>query len=120
MSNAQVAAYYQTQNGESGPKLGAEVLATALNVYATTSSLGGAWAQAYGFKVDTYGLGARSYNVGSNGAAFGVANNTVRDVYQLLQAADASVVKGVLYGGNATLVADAVNVFDGVNRAGGM
>ncbi len=120
MSNAQVASYYLTQFSQSGPKLGAEVMATALNVYATTSSLGGAAGQAYGFTVSAYGLGASSYNVGGNGAAFGVANNTTLNVYQLLQAADGRVVKGVLYGGNATLITDAVNVFDGINSAGGI
>ncbi len=120
MTNAQVASYYLTQFGQSGPKLGAEVMATALNVYATTSSLGGAAGQAYGFTVSAYGLGASSYNVGGNGAAFGVANNTTLNVYQLLQAADLQQGgKGVLYGGNGTLIADAVNVFDGINSAGG-
>src|SRR5262249_1324494 len=67
-SNAQVAAFYQTQFALAGPKVEAQVLATALNVYATTSSLGGAWAQAYGFAVSAAGLGARTYNVGSDGA----------------------------------------------------
>ena len=119
-TNAYVAAYYVTLFGQSGSKLGAEVLATALNVYATTSSLGGTAAQAYGFKVDAYGLGASSWNVGGNGAAFGVANNTVLNVYQLLQAANAKAVSGVLYGGDPTLMALALNVFDGVNTAGGL
>ena len=120
MTNAQVAAYYLAQFGQSGPKLGAEELATALNVYATTNSLGGTAAQAYGFKVDAYGLGASSYNVGANGAAFGVANNTVLDVYQFLQAANARSAQGMMYGGDATLIAEAVNVFDAINSAGGI
>jgi hypothetical protein len=119
-TNAYVAAYYVTLFGQSGSKLGAEVLATALNVYATTSSLGGTAAQAYGFKVDAYGLGASSWNVGGNGAAFGAANNSVLNVYQLLQAANAKATSGVLYGGNATLIALALNVFDSVNTAGGL
>jgi hypothetical protein len=120
MTNAQVAAYYLTQFAAAGPKLGAEVMATALNVYATTSSLGGTAAQAYGFKVDAYGLGASTSNVGSNGAAFGVANNTTLNVYQLLMAANAKVVNGVMYGGDATLTAAAVSMFDAVNGAGGL
>ncbi len=119
-TNAQVAAYYQALFGQASSKAGAEVLATALNVYATTSSLGGTAAQGYGFTVDAYGLGASSYNVGSNGAAFGVANSTVLNVYQLLRAANARAANGVLYGGDATLIALAVNVFDGVNMAGGI
>src|SRR5262249_38891081 len=40
-TNAQVAAFYQSLFNNSATKLDAEVLATALNVYATTSSLGG-------------------------------------------------------------------------------
>jgi hypothetical protein len=39
--------------------------------------LGGTGAQAYGFKVNADGLGAYSWGIGSNGTAFGVANNTV-------------------------------------------
>jgi hypothetical protein len=119
-TNAQVAAFYLMQFGMTGPKLGAEVLATALNVYATTSLLGGTAAQAYGFQVDAYGLGASSCNVANNGAAFGVANNTVLNVYQLLQAANAKAANGVLYAGDATLIALAVGVFDGINTAGGI
>ena len=117
-TNAQVAAYYLTLFGERGPNLGAEVMATALNVYATTSSLGGTAAQAYGFKVSAYGLGASSYNVGCDGSAFGVANNTVLNVYQILRAANAEAANGVLYAGDATLIAQALNVFDGINTAG--
>jgi hypothetical protein len=120
MTNAQVAAYYQTQFAQTGPKIGAEVLATALNVYATTSSLGGTAATAYGFKVDAYGLGASTYNVGVNGAAFGVANNTVLNVYQLLLAANAMAVNGVMYAANTSLVSPAISVFDGVNSTGGL
>jgi hypothetical protein len=40
-TNAQVASFYQTLFNETGPKLDAFVLATALDVYATTASLGG-------------------------------------------------------------------------------
>ena len=49
-----------------------------------------------------------------------MANNTVLNVYQLLQAANAKAVSGVLYGGDPTLMALALNVFDGVNTAGGL
>src|SRR5262249_11910868 len=66
----------------------AQMLATALNVYATTQSLGGSAGAVYGFVVTANGLGASSVNVGADGAAFGVANNTKRNVYQLLLAAN--------------------------------
>src|SRR5439155_21363531 len=118
MTNAQVAAFYQGLFNLSRPKLDAEVLATALNVYATTLSLSGTVAQAYGFTVNAYGLGADSFNVGANGPAFGVANNTTLNVYELLLAANKKAVNGVLYGGDQTLRNEAINVFDAINQAG--
>jgi hypothetical protein len=95
-----------------------DVLATALNVYATTSAWGGSAAAAYGFTVSTTGLGACSSSVGSDGAAFGVANNTTRNVYQLLLAVNSKAVNGVLYNGDATLQAQAADLFNGLNQAG--
>jgi hypothetical protein len=119
-TNAQVAAFYQKLFGLSAPKLDAEVLATALNVYATTSSLGGTAGVAYGFVVTAAGLGAGVYNVGSNGSAFGVANNSTLTVLTILEEANAQAVLGVLYNGNTTLRSQAVTVFDGINSAGGV
>src|SRR5262249_25090246 len=72
-SNADVAAFYQIRFAQSGSNLEVSILATALNVYATTQSLGGTIGQAYGFSVTAAGLGADSFSVGSDGAAFGVA-----------------------------------------------
>jgi hypothetical protein len=115
-----VAAFYLTQFGLSGPKVEAQVLAVALNVYATTASLGGSAGAAYGFTVSATGLRARSYNVGSDGAAFGVANNTTLNVYQLLVAVNRKAVNGVLYNGNATLQAQAADLFNALNQAGGI
>jgi PKD repeat protein len=119
-TNAQVASFYLTLFNETGPKADAQVLAAALDVYATTSSLGGTNATQYGFTVDAFGLGASTYNVGSNGAAFGVANNTTLDVWQLLLGANAQAVNGVLYNGNTTLINDAVNVFEAIAGLGGI
>jgi hypothetical protein len=68
----------------------------------------------------SYGLGASSYNVGSNGSAFGVANNSVLNVYQLLQAANTDASSSGLYASNTSLIPLAVNVFDSVNSAGGI
>ena len=99
---------------------GAEYLAAALDVYATTRSLGGAEAQAYGFTVSGTGLGADSFNVGVDGSAFGVPNRTTLNVYQLLLAVNNNAVKGVLYNGNATLRLDAADLFTGLNKAGGI
>ena len=58
-------------------------------------------------------------NVGGNGAAFGVADGTTVTVLDLLLAADARAVNGVLYNGNAALRDKANNVFSAVNGAGG-
>ena len=90
-------------------------LGTALNIYATTSSLGGSAAGAYGFTVSATGLGARSFSVGKDGAAFGVANNTTLNVYELLLAVNKTAVKGVLYNGDATLQAQAADLFNALN-----
>jgi hypothetical protein len=119
-SNAQVAAFYLMQFDLHGPKVEAEVLAGALNLYATTASLDGSAGTAYGFTVSATGLGARSYNVGSDGAAFGVANNTTWNVYELLLAVNARAVHGVLYNGDAMLRQEAADLFDALNNAGGI
>jgi hypothetical protein len=120
LTNAQVGAFYLTQFGLHGPKAEAEVMAAALGVYATTQSLGGTAAQAYGFTVSATGLGARSFNVGSDGAAFGVANSSTLNVYQLLQAVNQMAVKGVLYNGDSSLSQEAAALFDVINQAGGI
>src|SRR5262249_22206983 len=96
-TNAQVAAFYLSQFNLPGPNVEAEVLATALSIYATTSSLGGNAGVAYGLAVSDTGLGARSFNVGADGLAVGVANNTVLNVYELLLAVNKQAVNGVPY-----------------------
>jgi hypothetical protein len=101
-----------------GTQVQAQVLAVALNVYATTSSLGGSAGAAYGFAVNSTGLGAQSYSVGKDGTAFGVPNNTTLNVYQLLLAVNKQAAKGVLYGGNATLQSQAADLFNSLNQAG--
>jgi MBG domain (YGX type) len=119
-TNLQVAAFYLTQFSLHGPKVEAEVLATALNVYATTLSLGGTAASAYGFTVSATGLGARSFNVGVDGAAVGVANNTSLNVFEMLKAVNQRAVGGMLYNGNATLRQQTTDLFDAINQAGGI
>jgi len=117
-SNARVAAYYQTLFNLGGAQ--AQVLAVALNVYATTSSMGGNAGASYGFTASATGLGARSFNVGQDGAAFGVANNSTLSVYGLLAAVNKQAVSGVLYGGNATLQAQCADLFSALDQAGGI
>jgi hypothetical protein len=117
-TNAQVAAFFQGLFRLPAPQADAQVLAVALNVYATTSSLGGSAGAAYGFTVSATGLGARSYNVGRNGEAVGVANNTTLNVYEMLLAVNKQAVNGVLYGGSAALQKQVANLFAALNQAG--
>src|SRR5262249_36791636 len=117
-TNDQVAAYFQTLFKLGGTQSQARVLAVALNVYVTTSSLGGTVGEPYGFIVSPTGLGARSFSVFNMGAAFGVDNGTSLNVYQLLRAVNQRAVNGLLYGGDATLLAQADSVFKLLNQAG--
>jgi hypothetical protein len=119
--NAYIAALFQQDFLQKGQKLDAQVLATALSVYATNATLDSTQAAAkYGFKVSGDGVGTATFNVGSNGDAFGVANNTTMTVLDLLLAADAQAVDGVLYNGNTTRRNEANNVFSALNQAGGI
>ena len=51
-------------------------------------------ATAYGLPVDANGLGAYTFSIGFHGAAFGVANFTVLDIYQIMLGANNSAVSG--------------------------
>ncbi len=70
--NTVVAAQYQACFNAKNQKTCAQVMATALSAYATSSALaGGGLAAAYGFNVSDAGTGAKSYNVGASGSALG-------------------------------------------------
>jgi hypothetical protein len=117
--NAFVAALFQQDFVQKGQKLDAQVLATALSVYATNATLDSTGVAAqYGFTVSGDGVGTATFNVGASGDAFGVSNNTTMTVLDLLLAADARAVNGVLYGGNTTLRSEANDVFSALNQAG--
>ena len=103
-TNAEVAALFTALFKRTGqtspggpPKLDAQVLATALAVYVTNQTLAGTTAVAYGFLVTEYGVGAATYNVGGNGAAFGVASNVSISVLGLLLAVNDRTANGLLY-----------------------
>ena len=96
-SNTEVGTHFRTLFAIRGQKLEAQVMATALAVYVTNQSLAGTVGQAYGFHVSTHGVGTRTYNVGSRGAAFGVEDDTELTVLDLLLATDAMTLDGVLY-----------------------
>jgi hypothetical protein len=120
-SNASVAALFQQDFLQQGPKLDAQVLATALSAYATNATLDATKVAAqYGFTVSGDGVGTAAVSVGSDGDAFGVANNTTMTVMDLLLATDAQAVNGVLYNGNTTKRSHANDVYSAINQAGGL
>jgi len=88
---AEVASFYKNEffmkklKGTS--KVDAQFMATALATFFTSSNLsGGSVAAGYGFNVTDTGIGTKVVNVGSSGAAFGVANNTDMTIMALLLA----------------------------------
>src|SRR5262249_23170793 len=119
--NASVAALFQQDFVMKGVKVDAQVLATALSVYATNATLDPTKVAAtYGFTVSGDGAGTATANVGSNGDVFGVSNNSTLTLMDLLLAADAQAVDGILYNGNATKRNEANAVFSAVNQTGGI
>ncbi|HLJ94404.1 MAG TPA: hypothetical protein VKU02_14555, partial [Gemmataceae bacterium] len=117
-TNAQISYYYQNLFVTSqGTGLDVEILDTALDVFASTLSLGGTIGQSYGFTVNSYGLGAYSWNIGASGAAFGTPNYTVLDVFQILLAANNNAVGGEPWNGNSLLRNEASTVYQGINAA---
>jgi uncharacterized protein (DUF2141 family) len=117
-TNTQVAAAYQGLFNVSGQKLDAQVMAAALAVYVTDSDLAGTAAKSYGFVVSSSGAGAALFNVGSNGQAMGVANNTQMSVLNALQAVNTQASNGTLYNGSTSLRNLANSIFDGINSTG--
>ena len=98
--NDGVALEYQRLFKLKHQKLDAQVMATALSVYVTSSNLSdGTVAAAYGFTVTETGIGTKLFNVGDSGEAFDVADNTNLTIMQLLQATDdkTSSESGELY-----------------------
>jgi hypothetical protein len=117
-TNSQVASYYQTLYSQSGQKC-AQVLATCLSVYVTNSNLAGCTtATSCGFTVNSTGSACAGYNVGSNGAAFGVSNNTSLTLLQLLLDVNNQAVNGSLYNGNSTLTNQCYTLLNALNNAG--
>jgi hypothetical protein len=118
-SNAYVAALFQSDFVVKGTKLDAQLLATALSVYATNATLDSTDVVAnYGFVVSGDGVGTATVNVDSNGDAFGVTNNTTMTVMDLLLATDAQAIDGLLYNGNTTKRNEANAVCSTVNEVG--
>ena len=123
-TNAQVVADFQTAFGNVGGVQGntyAQTFSVALAVYATDPALGADSTAAHnGFTIKPGGTGSDSYNVGSNGAAFGVLNNTSLNVFQILQILNSNYnpTTGQFYGGSQSLTSAANNVTNGINQGG--
>jgi hypothetical protein len=94
-NNAYVASFFQSRFVVQGQKLDTQVLATALAVYVTDPTLDSTVVGSqYGFIVGSNGLATAMYDVGGDGAVFGVADDTTMTVMDLLKATDAQAVDG--------------------------
>jgi hypothetical protein len=80
----------------------------------------GVTAAQYGFTVLGDGVGTATFNVGSNGDAFGVSSNSTMTVLDLLLATNEQAMGGWLYRGDATRRSHANNVYSALNQAGGI
>jgi hypothetical protein len=116
-TNSQVVTYSISLFNSQSQKTYAQVLATALNVYATDNGLGGSAAKSYGFTVDSVGLATSTYNVGSNGQAIGLSNNTSYSVLFLLEQTDSLTTNGVIKSSASNAV---YSIFLAINQAGGI
>lgn len=118
-TNAEIASHFRTLFQVQGMKLEAQIMATALAVYVTDQQLaGGTFARRYGFNVDNVGTAGSLFNVRTNGAAFGVANNTTLSVWNILKITDANSVNGVAWVTSNTFRVMGNNVFTGINEQG--
>ena len=100
-------------------ELDAQVLATAFAAYVTNSSLAGNTAAQYGFLVTQYGVGIATINVGTAGAAFGVADHTEMTIMDILLATNERADNGHLYYNVDVLLRQLANeLYTGINEAG--
>ncbi len=95
-TNTQVASYCKTLSyGNSNQQACGQVLSTALCAYVTNSNLaGGSYGSSCGFTVSSGGLGADTYNVGYNGSALGLSNNSTCGILDLLTQIDSQSKNG--------------------------
>ncbi|MCE5266296.1 MAG: matrixin family metalloprotease, partial [Planctomycetaceae bacterium] len=122
-TNTQVATAYNTYffTTGSGAKTNGQILAAALGVYATSTTLaGGNYARKYGFNVSAAGAGWDTVTLGSDAPAFG--NAAQLTVLQMLQSVNAQASAGVLYAASSqksTFCTEANHAFDTkINSAG--
>jgi protocatechuate 3,4-dioxygenase beta subunit len=120
--NWEVADYMKALAADSTKQLQANVLATVFAVYVTdTDWAGGSYAASYGFNVSTTGVKNDYFNIGTSGAAFGVQDDSILTVWQILQATNARASGGVLWSGYSSAIkTKALWVFVGINGEGGI
>ena len=115
-TNDYVAERYLALFRAKGPKLGAEVMASALAVYVTNVNLAGDAAVAYGFTVSEYGAGIATFSVGSSGAAFDAEDGAVLTILDILQATDRLSTSGIPYDGDKVLTRLANRIYAAINE----
>lgn len=114
-TNADIAALYQTLFKGVAPKTSAQMLSTALSVYATNSTLAGSTAAINcGFNFSATGTGIKTFNIGSDGLGAALLNNTSYSVMSLLQQANRMTQLGLF---NSSTFA---SIFSKINLAGGL
>jgi hypothetical protein len=112
-----------------GPvKADAQIPAGALAMYTAHQRLADTTVQSFAYLVTEHGVGTSTFNVGNSGEAFGVADNSLLAVLDLLFATDDNSQDGVLYDvdgdGDAddnwetTLRTLANDVYSAINEAG--
>jgi hypothetical protein len=111
--NSAVAALFQTFKAASGQKTQAQVMGVALAAYVTSTNLsGGDYCSKFGFNVSSDGTGGHTYNVGSDGAAAGLQDNTSYSMFSIVQEANLQTQNGTF---NATAYN---NICSGINMTG--
>ncbi|MEO2049815.1 MAG: SdrD B-like domain-containing protein [Pirellulales bacterium] len=105
LTNADVAGVFKTlfkrnrktAAADGPPKLDAQVMATAFAVYVTNETLAASAATNFGFLVTETGIGSSTINIGDNGAAFDVTDNTDVTVLDILLKTDERTRDGLLF-----------------------
>jgi uncharacterized repeat protein (TIGR01451 family) len=119
-SNSAIFQLLQNLCNCSSTQCNAQVLACAINTYATDTTLCGTAAASYGFNVSSTGCGNKDFNVWVYGQAAGASNYSVLTVQQIVNYCNSKAKNGILYSGNSTLIWDADNIFLAINQAGGI
>ncbi len=124
-TNSSIAKHYQKKvfrakkaKGTGPAKVDAQVMATAFAVYVTNLNLADSVAASYGFLVTDGGVGIATFNIGTSGLAFDVADYSEISIMDILLATDEQAVDGMLYDLDAVLQSLANEVYSAINEAG--